>query len=337
MRKLLKFARIAPRLAYALIAGAIVRSMRRLLRRPPRIWHGFGALFFTAAHAAADRRAGFPVRSVALHTRLASYALVRSEEFDAVYDTSGEGHWLCLADLLLHGDIWYTHFESLFFRHDQRRMNHFAFRLIRLAGIRIIVSPHGGDILHRHRYVSRYDWIGRAQRDYPEWDLDAFARDANARIEFFCRYADLVLGGDSALVRMLPRRDLFFPSLVMDTEAFAPAPPIDRAVPKVVHAPNHRYTKGTDFLLAAVDRLKARGIACELVLVERVARAEALALYADADIVADQFIIGGWGVLASEGMMLGKPVMTYLDEEHLGDPVFNMPVVNTTPENLERV
>src|SRR5262249_30134393 len=34
---------------------------------------------------------------------------------------------------------------------------------------------------------------------------------------------------------------------------------------------------------------------------------------------------------------LGKPVLAYLDEEHLGDPVFNLPIVNTTPENLERV
>src|ERR1700682_4607864 len=34
---------------------------------------------------------------------------------------------------------------------------------------------------------------------------------------------------------------------------------------------------------------------------------------------------------------MGKPVLTYLDQEHLGDPAFNLPLVNTNLENLERV
>lgn len=341
MKKLLKLVRIAPRLAFAFAWGAIVRAMRRMLHRPPRIWHGYGALFFTAAHVAADRRAGFPARSVVRRARLGSYELVRAAEFDVVYESDGkisdESHWLVLCDLLLRGDIWYTHFESIFFRWDQRRMNEMSFRLMRAAGIRIIVAPHGGDILHRHPHVSRYDWIGRAQLDYPEWDLTAETVAATARMDVFSRHASLILGGDSTLARLLPRHDLLFPTLVMDTDAHQPVPPASPAVPRVVHAPNHRHTKGTDFLLAAIERLKARGIECELVLVERVARHEAMTIYATADVVADQFIIGGWGVFASEAMMLGKPVMTYLDEDHLRDPVFNMPVVNTTPENVERV
>ena len=75
----------------------------------------------------------------------------------------------------------------------------------------------------------------------------------------------------------------------------------------------------------------------DLTLVEKVPRPEALRLYADADIIADQFCIGAFGVFALEGLALGKPVLAYLDEEHLGDPVFNLPIVNANPDNLERV
>jgi hypothetical protein len=62
-----------------------------------------------------------------------------------------------------------------------------------------------------------------------------------------------------------------------------------------------------------------------------------LALYAQADVIADQFCIGAWGTFAQEAMALGKPVLAYLDQEHLADPAFSLPIVNTTQENLEEV
>jgi glycosyltransferase involved in cell wall biosynthesis len=107
--------------------------------------------------------------------------------------------------------------------------------------------------------------------------------------------------------------------------------------PVIIHAPNHRWVKGTDHLLAAIDRLRARGLDFELRLIERIPRHQALELYQSADIIADQFCIGGFGIFALEGLTLAKPVLTYLDQDYLGDPVFNHPIVNTNPENLERI
>ena len=104
-----------------------------------------------------------------------------------------------------------------------------------------------------------------------------------------------------------------------------------------MHAPNHRHIKGTDALLDAIRRLSAAGLELELQVVEQVPRREAQALYAAADIVADQFCIGAYGVFALEGLALGKPVVAYLDEEHLGDPVFDLPIVNAHAGNLEQV
>ena len=123
----------------------------------------------------------------------------------------------------------------------------------------------------------------------------------------------------------------------VDTESLVPREPVARSVPVIVHAPNHRHVKGTEYLLDAVDRLRVRGFPFELRLIEGVPRDEALRLYVDADIVADQFIGGAFGIFALEGMALGKPVLTYLDEEHLRRPIYNHPLVNSTPENLAEV
>jgi len=328
------------RISCAAVIGALVRLVRRIVRSKPRIWHGFAPLHLTPPMVRADRLAGFPTRSVVIHSRQRHYALVTEREFDAVFENDGswyDAHWRALEDLLLRGDIWSAHFESLFFAAQHRRRNNFTFALLRATGIRIIASAHGGDILYRDRLRTRFDWVERTRRDYPGWDLVAHAPVALERIRLFSQHAAMVLPGDSTLLRFLPRNDLLFKYFPVDCDVLRPRPQVSRAVPVIAHAPNHRFTKGTDLLLEAVDRLRSRGLALELKLIEGVPRAEALEMYANADIIADQFCGGAFGSFALEGMALGKPVLTYLDQEHLGDPVFNVPIVNANGENLAAV
>lgn len=347
-RRLVRRAWTALRLGAAAVAGAGLRLARRLRGLPPRIWHGMYPLHAVHAAVQADRQAGYPSRSVVRNSQLAGYALVTPAEFDRVVEHEGvpwdEWNWVCLEDLLLRGDIWVAFFECLFLAAERRRANRLVLRLLRLLGVRIVVWPHGGDVNHRQRFRDRFDALGRLQRDYPDWDLVAFAAVARARIEAFCAQADLVIASDPFLRRYLPRCDLLFKPLAVDCVALQPARDEDaegavdplRTV-RVVHAPNHRFVKGTDALVDAVARLQRRGLPIELRLVEREARADALRLYAEADVVADQFCVGSFGVFALEGLALGKPVLTYLDQEHLGDPVFNLPLVNTHVDNLEAV
>ena len=47
--------------------------------------------------------------------------------------------------------------------------------------------------------------------------------------------------------------------------------------------------------------------------------------------------MGAFGVFGLEALALGKPVLTYLDSEHLANPVFNLPMVNTSHENMYEV
>jgi glycosyltransferase involved in cell wall biosynthesis len=230
-----------------------------------------------------------------------------------------------------------AHFDCHFFRDDQVWLNQQTLRLLRVVGIRMILSPHGGDINHHSRYVSRYQWTHRFSRDYPDWETAKQQTTARRRIALFCQWADIVVGADSALVRFLPRSDLLFKYFPVDCETIRPSDFLNNTTPTIAHAPNHRLTKGTDLLLRSIENLRRRGVALEVILVERVPHEEALQSYREADILADQFCIGAFGMFALEGLALGKPVLTYLDQEHLGDPVFNLPLVNTNADNLDEV
>ena len=106
----------------------------------------------------------------------------------------------------------------------------------------------------------------------------------------------------------------------------------------MIHAPSHRGAKGTAYILEAVDRLKAEGVAFEFVLVENLSNAEARTLYERADLVVDQLLAGWYGGFAVEVMALGKPVICYLRESDFGFLPQAMrsalPLINARPDNI---
>lgn len=135
--------------------------------------------------------------------------------------------------------------------------------------------------------------------------------------------------------------DLFFWSIdlsISDTNKYQPIyPEINTEKPvRIVHAPNHRIFKGTQFLIEAVDKLKTANIPIELILVEKIPNDQALEIYRSADIIFDQCLIGFHGYFALEGMAMGKPVMCYIrkPELYLLHPE-ECPIINTHINTLE--
>jgi hypothetical protein len=327
---------LALRVVSALLFGLPVRFLRKWLNLKPRIWHGFSPLHTIRDLVAMDRQFGYSARSVVLASAASrKYALTSTTDFDRVLQDLAEDdrHWVVLADLLLHADIWCAFFDCLFVPHSQSNKNEFAFRLLRLAGIKIIVSVHGSDIPQHSDNPGAYDWVSRLALDYPSWDFNLQTSISRERVRIFSRYAALILPGDPTIVPWLPRHDVLFKYFPTRTDC-EPVYDPGNAIPVIVHAPNHRNVKGTQFLLDAVAALQTEGVACELRLVENVPPSEAFALYRRADVIADQFIIGSFGSFALEGCCLGKPVLTYLEPGHLENSVYYLPLVNTRPETL---
>jgi hypothetical protein len=87
---------------------------------------------------------------------------------------------------------------------------------------------------------------------------------------------------------------------------------------RILHAPTNRAAKGSGHILAALDRLAVtHGNRFEVRLVEGVPHAEAMRMYAEADIIVDQVLIGWYGGLAVETMAMGKPVIARIARDDL--------------------
>jgi hypothetical protein len=109
---------------------------------------------------------------------------------------------------------------------------------------------------------------------------------------------------------------------------------------RIMHAPNHRGVKGTEFIINAVEQLKREGLNVELVLLEKVPNERVRELMQEVDILADQCIMIGYALNSMEAMASGLPVLANLSSEFYTRPfrrygsLGECPIVSTTPENI---
>ncbi len=204
--------------------------------------------------------------------------------------------------------------------------------LLRLAGKKTIIVPYGCEarvesVARKYKYSFCMYCTG----------VNKVCNEEKTRryLKLFCKYADVILGC-SDLVECLPRHDGIW-QYPIELSEWPPTPQSrDSGTIRIVHAANHRRLKGTDFLVSAVEKLKAEGYPVDLTIVERMENREAKKIYEQADIIADQFIAGSFALFAIEGMALGKPVLCYLNDAWFPyHPEWTeCPIVNTSPEDI---
>jgi glycosyltransferase involved in cell wall biosynthesis len=82
--------------------------------------------------------------------------------------------------------------------------------------------------------------------------------------------------------------------------------------------------------------LRREGLPVELDIVEGVPLDEARSRYAAADVIAGDFLLGGYANFGVEAMALGKPLLSYLRPRtaRFHPEWAGAPVVNASPETL---
>lgn len=182
--------------------------------------------------------------------------------------------------------------------------------LLRAAGVRIVFHYRGSEIrLHsRFREVSPFHYVD----EDPEGLVSSFPESSMLAVrDFTLGVADRVLVPDPELATYVPGAGVV--PRAIELEKWEPCvPDAGKARPLVVHAPSRRVVKGTASVLAAVEALRAKGLEFDFQLVEGMSNEEAGKCYRRADVIVDQLRIGWYGVLAVEGMALGKPVVSYI-------------------------
>jgi glycosyltransferase involved in cell wall biosynthesis len=211
--------------------------------------------------------------------------------------------------------------------------------LLRRSGIKTVIIPYGGDY---YMYSQIIDPVFRNGLliSYPAAGRDEASIARHVR--YWSREADVVIVG--AHVDGLSRWDVPAGNVVsLDTGEWTPKTTYSdadgRSGPvRVMHAPNHRGVKGTEFLVAAVETLRAEGLDIDLELVEGRPNEEVRALMQEVDVFADQFILTGYGLAAVEAMASGLPAMCNLEDDYVMR-VFRLysffgecPVVSASPE-----
>jgi glycosyltransferase involved in cell wall biosynthesis len=323
---------------------------RRESGAPPRLIYGPVPILSFKYMSRAMRSVGYEATTVADEL----YVIHKREDFDVIADrralpSPGPGllgklaRWLgydygLFAWAVERHDVFHCFFDGGFLRRTPLRF--LEVQLLHLAGKRVIVMPYGSDTAVPSR-VRSLAWRDGLMRNYP-----ALSRTESRTlrwIDYYSRRADFIVAC-VVHAETLPRWDLltthYYP---IDTEAWAPAEVSDadgRGAPVVVvHAPNHRGMKGTEFLVDACEQLRREGLEVELRLLERVSNQEVKAAMESADIVAEEFLLG-YALTAMEGMSLGRPVLSNLSEEgyyevhRWATGLDDCPIVSTRPHEI---
>lgn len=270
------------------------------------------------------------------------YGINKREDFDHVIKLFENRilHWLVILIVsyplflwaLWKYDIFQFYFDGGYLSHTPLKWVELP--LLKLAGKKIVVSPYGSDVIMPSKIKNKYKWNVALfiEESYPDINENAISKN----IQYFSKYSDFIIGVESYTDYLL-KWDIIMHYVPIDPIAWTPIYQTNNPKVKIVHAPNHRALKGTQYLIDACEELKKEGYPIELIIVEKMKNEDAKKIYEQADIIADQFI-GGWhGLFAIESMALGKPVLCYMREDLLrNNPrAKDCPIVSTNPDNLK--
>lgn len=219
-------------------------------------------------------------------------------------------------------------------------------QLFRVAGVRTVIMPYGGDIQCLERCPNLL-FRHAMSRDYPGYKFRQ--AEIKERIDLWTKHADHVIAGNDWVDYLYYWDTLMLNHFSIDMEEWCmgsadvevPTLSIDRPL-RVLHAPNHRELKGTRYFIKAIEELCREGVPIELMLVEKLHNDQLRNLMKSVDIVADQLIIGWYAMFAIEAMSLGKPVLCFIRDDlkrlyvDVGLISENeIPVINCSPSTVK--
>jgi len=248
---------------------------------------------------------------------------------------------LAFAASLFRYDIFFIGFNGYFIGATPLwRLQAYAFKL---AQKHTVLIPYGSDYF-AYRRIRSTTLIHGLLMSYPE---AARTQDRiTAQVDYWVRHADVMIPGS-----MGPdgagRWDVLAPSsLTIDLSVWESSKRRSDADGRnatvfIVHAPNHRGFKGTEFVIDAVSKLREEGLAVELILLEKVKNDVVRMIFnEEADILVEQLVATGHGFNAVEGMASGLAVISNLEDETYTLPfrrwsfLNECPIASASPESV---
>ncbi|MGY4472596.1 glycosyltransferase [Bradyrhizobium sp. USDA 3364] len=218
---------------------------------------------------------------------------------------------------------------------DRLQINLEELAALRQAGKRVYIYAYGADVRTKRATLALGKWNFCV--DCTEAPKYCICHDAEAQryiSELAKNVTALVSLGDMLTYMPTAKHINYWP---LDLDRLSAVRQDTLSGPlRIAHAPNHTHFKGSMYLERTIDRLKAQGYDIEYCKVQGVPNSQVLSLFAQSDIVADQFIGGAYGYTALEAMALGKPVLSFVRSANLVEAPEECPIINATPDDLEQ-
>jgi glycosyltransferase involved in cell wall biosynthesis len=286
----------------------VVSGISRLAKRPIDVGLGPEPLINNIYHKKALQQQGYSTETFVHEV----YHI--TQEFDVRGDLWFKGRFKSVRLLLLYVRSLFRYRLLYFYFHGsslgQMRILWLVEPfLLRLAGIKTVLMPYGSDVqdlLRTPNLAFRHVLCQQYRR--ARWSR----RLIDLKIDLWTCFGNHIISGCDWVDYMYHWDTLVPAHFSIDVSQFSPSYSSNEGALKVLHAPNHRQIKGSDFFISAVKELKAEGYAIDLILVEKVSNRRVKELVQQADVIADQLIIGWYAMFALEAMAMGKPVICYL-------------------------
>lgn len=212
--------------------------------------------------------------------------------------------------LLFNFDIFHFFYDGGILA--QTPLRFYEIQLLKAFKKKVVVMPYGGDVhvlqLMRnqiYKFGQLYHYKSRAV---------SHTGQIKRWIDYFSQHADFCIG--SHYFDALYRYDILPVNYIcLDCDEWAQPDEYryesngKNGPISIVHTPNHRMIKGTDYIIAAVDKLKREGYKIEFHLLEGLKNTEVRRILRGSDILVE-LLVSGYGLSGMEGMALGKPVIS---------------------------
>lgn len=227
--------------------------------------------------------------------------------------------------------VIYNHYENI--------MQALELKILRWRGVPCFVHYQGDDARQGDYCLKNFPICIASQvgDEYYNSESDVYKRHNIQRLLAYCAKAYAI---NPDLLYVLPAGTEFLPYSHISIDDWKPSFTQSENRPlRIGHAPSHREAKGTDYILCALESLKADGYRFELVMVENMSNVEARRCYETIDVLVDQLFAGWYGGVAVEAMALGKPVLVYIRQEDLHfipeAMCADLPFIQVTPSTIE--
>jgi hypothetical protein len=324
----------------------LIFRIKSLPEKPRLVW-GSTPIINNKYWASALRAQGYDSETFTLDfyssiNRREDWGRILSEEFSIVPHPLKP--YFAFLDGIRKYDVFFISFDGFFL--STTPVSWIQAYWIKWAGKKTVMLPYGSDS-YAYRNIRSTSLIHGLMMSYP---LASKNQDQiEKRVKYWTRHSDFqfsgIMGPDG-----FGRWDILAPTILyIDLELWKPSQRKSLAdgvsdTVTIVHAPNHRGFKGSEFIVEAVSQLQNEGLKIKLILLEKMQNTEVKRiLEEESDILVEQLIATGHGMNGLEGLASGLPVISNLEDEAYILPLRRWsyfdecPLVSATPETIKEV